>query len=87
MVYDYLANWTRIPIWASSFVFWPPAASGVAIDARQSGKWKTGLEGIAIITILVLEIVDTLIQRLNPHLPYWSDLWAYLPYSLTSLVT
>ncbi|MDB5047067.1 MAG: CDP-alcohol phosphatidyltransferase [Fibrobacteres bacterium] len=63
------------------------AASGVTIDARRSGKWKTGLQGTAIITILVLEIVDTLLRRFYPHLPYWPDIWAYIPYSLMTFVT
>jgi CDP-diacylglycerol--glycerol-3-phosphate 3-phosphatidyltransferase len=63
------------------------AASGVTIDARKSGKWKTALQGTAIITILVLEIVDTLLRRFVPHLPYWPDIWAYIPYSLMTFVT
>jgi CDP-diacylglycerol--glycerol-3-phosphate 3-phosphatidyltransferase len=63
------------------------AASGVTIDARRSGKWKTALQGTAIITILVLEIVDTLLRRFAPHTPYWPDIWAYTPYALMSFVT
>ncbi len=63
------------------------AASGVTIDARKSGKWKTALQGIAIIAILVLEIVDTLVRRFNPEPTLWSDIWAYLPYSLMCVVT
>ena len=63
------------------------AASGVTIDARRSGKWKTALQGTAIITILVLEIVDTLLRRFAPHAPYWPDIWAYIPYSLMTFVT
>jgi CDP-diacylglycerol--glycerol-3-phosphate 3-phosphatidyltransferase len=63
------------------------AASGVTIDARQSGKWKTALQGTAIITILVLEIVDTMLRRFAPHVPYWPDIWAYIPYSLMTFVT
>ncbi len=63
------------------------AAAGVTIDARKSGKWKTALQGTAIITILVLEIVDTLLMRYRPDLPYWSTIWAYIPYTLMSVVT
>jgi CDP-diacylglycerol--glycerol-3-phosphate 3-phosphatidyltransferase len=62
------------------------AASGVTIDARRSGKWKTALQGTAVITILVLETVDTLLQRYSPDLPYWSTIWSYTPYTLMSLV-
>jgi CDP-diacylglycerol--glycerol-3-phosphate 3-phosphatidyltransferase len=63
------------------------AASGVTIDARRSGKWKTAIQGTAIITILVLEIVDTLLRRFAPNLPYWPDIWPYIPYSLMAFVT
>ena len=63
------------------------AASGVTIDARKSGKWKTAMQGVAIITILVLEIVDTLMRRFAPHAPYWPDIWAYIPYTLMTIVT
>lgn len=63
------------------------AASGVTIDARRSGKWKTALQGTAIITILVLEIADTLLARYAPGLPYWSEIWSWIPYSLMGAVT
>lgn len=63
------------------------AASGVTIDARRSGKWKTALQGTAIITILVLEIADTLLARFAPGLPYWSEIWDWMPYSLMGAVT
>jgi CDP-diacylglycerol--glycerol-3-phosphate 3-phosphatidyltransferase len=62
------------------------AASGVTIDARRSGKWKTGIQGTAVITILVLEIADTLLQRHVPDLQLWSTIWAYTPYTLMALV-
>jgi CDP-diacylglycerol--glycerol-3-phosphate 3-phosphatidyltransferase len=63
------------------------AASGVTIDARRSGKWKTALQGTAVITILVLEIADTLLARFAPDLPYWPEIWAHTPYTLMGLVT
>ncbi len=62
------------------------AASGVTIDARRSGKWKTALQGTAVIAILVLEIADTLVQRYNPGLPYWSQIWSYTPHALMGAV-
>lgn len=62
------------------------AASGVTIDARRSGKWKTALQGTAVIAILVLEIVDTLIQRVTPGLQPWTTIWNYTPYSLMAAV-
>lgn len=63
------------------------AASGVTIDARRSGKWKTALQGTAIITILVLEIADTLLARFAPGLPYWSEIWSWIPFTLMGAVT
>jgi CDP-diacylglycerol--glycerol-3-phosphate 3-phosphatidyltransferase len=62
------------------------AASGVTIDARRSGKWKTALQGTAVIAILVLEIANTLILRYAPGTPYWSEIWYYTPYTLMSAV-
>jgi CDP-diacylglycerol--glycerol-3-phosphate 3-phosphatidyltransferase len=62
------------------------AASGVTIDARRSGKWKTAIQGVAIIGILVLEIADTLIQRYAPGLSWWNGIWEYTPYTLMSAV-
>ena len=63
------------------------AASGVIIDARKSGKWKTALQGTAVISILVLEIADTLLSRYFPNLPYWPDIWSEIPYTLMAIVT
>jgi CDP-diacylglycerol--glycerol-3-phosphate 3-phosphatidyltransferase len=61
----------------------------VTIDARRSGKWKTALQGTAIIAILVLEVVDALIQRYAPGAGWaqtWASIWAYTPYTLMSAV-
>jgi CDP-diacylglycerol--glycerol-3-phosphate 3-phosphatidyltransferase len=63
------------------------AAAGVTIDARRSGKWKTAIQGTVVITVLVLEIADTLLMRHFPGLPIWPVIWAYTPYTLMSLVT
>jgi CDP-diacylglycerol--glycerol-3-phosphate 3-phosphatidyltransferase len=65
------------------------AASGVTIDARPSGKWKTALQGTAVIAILVLEIANTLILRFAPGAGWtqaWSNIWSYTPYSLMGAV-
>lgn len=62
------------------------AASGVTIDARRSGKWKTALQGTAVIAILVLEIVDTLVQRGMPGIQPWTTIWSYTPYTLMAAV-
>ncbi len=63
------------------------AAEGVVIDARRSGKWKTGIQGTAVITILVLAIADTLILQFVPGLPWWSAIWAATPFTLMTIVT
>jgi CDP-diacylglycerol--glycerol-3-phosphate 3-phosphatidyltransferase len=65
------------------------AASGVTIDARKSGKWKTALQGTAIIAILVLETANTLILRYAGGANWvgtWSAIWEYTPYTLMSAV-
>ncbi|HEX2612956.1 MAG TPA: CDP-diacylglycerol--glycerol-3-phosphate 3-phosphatidyltransferase [Fibrobacteria bacterium] len=65
------------------------AASGVTIDARRSGKWKTALQGTAVIAILVLEIADTLILRYGHGAPWtrvWATVWDYTPYTLMTAV-
>ena len=63
------------------------AAAGVTIDARRSGKWKTALQGVAIITILVLEIADTLLMRYSPDLTVWPLIWSWTPYVMMGFVT
>lgn len=65
------------------------AASGVTIDARRSGKWKTALQGTAIIAILVLEVVDTLIGRYAQGTNWaqvWAGVWAHIPQTLMGMV-
>jgi len=65
------------------------AASGVTIDARKSGKWKTALQGTAIITILVLETANTLILEYAGNANWvgtWASIWEYTPYTLMSAV-
>lgn len=62
------------------------AASGVTIDARRSGKWKTALQGAAVIAILVLEIVNTLIQQQAPGIQPWTSIWQATPKILMAAV-
>jgi CDP-diacylglycerol--glycerol-3-phosphate 3-phosphatidyltransferase len=62
------------------------AASGVTIDARRSGKWKTAIQGTAVIAILVLEIADTLILRYAPGTTWWTAVWSVTPYTLMAVV-
>ena len=93
------ARWRVAAVWMVAVIFFREstvetlrtlaAASGVTIDARRSGKWKTAIQGTAVITILVLEIADTLIQRYasaSDWAQVWGTAWAYTPYTLMALV-
>ncbi len=62
------------------------AASGVTIDARRSGKWKTAIQGTAVIAILVLEIANTLIQAHTPGVQPWTEIWKMTPKLLMGIV-
>jgi CDP-diacylglycerol--glycerol-3-phosphate 3-phosphatidyltransferase len=92
-----------VPVWMVALVFYREsavdvirtlaAAENVVISARTSGKWKTALQGTAIITILVLATVLSELSRstfpsVSPAL--YADLliiWSYIPFSLMALVT
>ncbi|MFC1584140.1 CDP-alcohol phosphatidyltransferase family protein [Fibrobacterota bacterium] len=63
------------------------AGEGIIIDARKSGKWKTGIQVGVVITILIGAIVDTVIMRNWPNLPYWRQAWEMIPYTLMYGVT
>ncbi|MFH0921799.1 MAG: CDP-alcohol phosphatidyltransferase family protein, partial [Fibrobacterota bacterium] len=68
------------------------AAENVVISARRSGKWKTGLQGTAIITILTLATVLSELGRTSFTALYpgmYADLllvWSYLPFTMMGLV-
>lgn len=92
-----------VPVWMVAFIYYREAsisvirtlaaAENVVIAARPSGKWKTALQGTAIITILVLATVLSELSRsafpsLYPGV--YADLllvWNYVPFSLMALVT
>lgn len=63
------------------------ASEGVVIDARRSGKWKTGIQVGVVITILVFAVADDIIVRYWPNLPVWPTIWNYLPHTLMYGVT
>ena len=58
------------------------ASEKIIMPARQSGKWKTAIQGIGILIILVgaLDPLYTLI-------PDWTEIWEYLPYSVMVIIT
>jgi len=58
------------------------ASEKIIMPARQSGKWKTAIQGAGILIILVgaLDPLYTLI-------PNWTEIWEYLPYSVMAIIT
>ena len=53
----------------------------IVIAARQSGKWKTAIQGAGVLIILTgaLEITHLI--------PHWGDVMEYLPYTIMSIIT
>jgi CDP-diacylglycerol--glycerol-3-phosphate 3-phosphatidyltransferase len=92
-----------VPVWMVALIFYREAAvdvirtlaaaENVVISARTSGKWKTALQGTAIITILMLAtVVSELSRSVFPSLypDFYADLlliWSYVPFTLMALVT
>lgn len=62
------------------------ASEGVVIDARKSGKWKTGIQVGVVITILVFAIVDHLILQYTQWV-WWTPIWNVVPHLLMYGVT
>jgi CDP-diacylglycerol--glycerol-3-phosphate 3-phosphatidyltransferase len=58
------------------------ASEKIIMPARQSGKWKTAIQGTGILIILIgaLDPLYTLI-------PNWMEIWEYLPYSVMAIIT
>jgi len=58
------------------------ANQNIVMPARQSGKWKTAIQGIGIVIILVgaLDFWATLI-------PNWPKIWHYLPDTVMGIIT
>jgi CDP-diacylglycerol--glycerol-3-phosphate 3-phosphatidyltransferase len=52
------------------------------MPARQSGKWKTAIQGAGILIILTGAL-----DPLYAIIPNWNEIWAYLPYSVMGIVT
>ncbi len=64
------------------------AGEGIVIDARRSGKWKTGIQIGAIIAILTGAIVDTLWSRnWAGYEDSWVPFWNVAPYTMMYMVT
>jgi len=92
-----------VPVWMVALIYYREAsisvlrtlaaAENIVIAARPSGKWKTSLQGAAILTILVLATVLSALARSSFPSVYpdvYSDLlliWNYLPFVLMTFVT
>ncbi len=91
------------PVWMIALIYYREAsisvirtlaaAENVVIAARPSGKWKTGLQGTAIITLLVLAtIISELSRSVFPSIypALYADfllIWNYVPFAMIGLVT
>jgi CDP-diacylglycerol--glycerol-3-phosphate 3-phosphatidyltransferase len=98
----FVAN-NYVPVWMVALIYYREAsisvirtlaaAENVVIAARPSGKWKTGLQGTAILTILILAtVLSELARSTFPSLypDVYADLlfiWNYVPLSLITFVT
>jgi CDP-diacylglycerol--glycerol-3-phosphate 3-phosphatidyltransferase len=58
------------------------ASDGVTLPARRSGKWKTAIQGTGIIIILLGAL-----DPLAAILPYWEEIWSYLPKTVMGIIT
>ncbi len=63
------------------------AGEGIVIDARRSGKWKTGIQVGVTITILTGTIADTLLMKWSLYHSHWLPVWDYIPHTLMYIVT
>lgn len=80
------------PVWMVALIYFREASvetlrtlgasEGVVIPARRSGKWKTAIQGIGIVTILV-GALDPLIEII----PNYQIIWTYLPNFVMGIIT
>ena len=92
-----------VPVWMVALIYYREAsisvlrtlaaAENIVISARPSGKWKTGLQGTAILTILILATVLSELGRSvfpSVYPAIYADLllvWNYVPFVLMTFVT
>ena len=80
------------PVWMVALIYFREASvetlrtlaagEGITMPARRSGKWKTAIQGVGILLILVGAL-----DPLAGLIPYWSEIWEYLPYSVMGIIT
>lgn len=58
------------------------ASQGIVMPARQSGKWKTAIQGGGILMILAGAL-----DPLQLWIPHWAEIWEYLPNTVMGIIT
>ena len=79
-------------VWMVAFIYFREASvetlrtlaatENISMPARRSGKWKTAIQGTGILIILI--------GALDPFMdiiPYWKEIWVYLPESVMGIIT
>jgi len=80
------------PVWMVALIYFREASvetlrtlaagEGITMPARRSGKWKTAIQGAGILIILVGAL-----DPLAGLIPYWMDIWEYLPDCVMGIIT
>lgn len=80
------------PVWMVALIYFREASvetlrtlaasEGIVMPARKSGKWKTALQGIGIVMIL-LGALDPVSQII----PNYEQIWNYLPNTVMGIIT
>ena len=80
------------PVWMVALIYFREASvetlrtlaasEGIVMPARKSGKWKTALQGIGIVVIL-LGALDPVSQII----PNYEQIWNYLPNTVMGIIT
>jgi CDP-diacylglycerol--glycerol-3-phosphate 3-phosphatidyltransferase len=58
------------------------ANQNIVMPARQSGKWKTAIQGVGIVIILAGAL-----DPWNTLIPHWTLIWRYLPDTVMGIIT
>ena len=80
------------PVWMVALIYFREASvetlrtlaasENIIMPARKSGKWKTAIQGIGIVIIL-LGAIDPIAS----FIPYYNEIWAYIPTSVMGTIT
>lgn len=80
------------PVWMVALIYFRESSvetlrtlganQNMVIAARTSGKWKTALQGVGIMIILVGEL-----DPFFTYIPQWETWWHYIPTSVMGVIT